>query len=333
MQTKKEAMLALLRGEKADFMPDPNSVIRDVLFPGERYIELGDKFDPYGTGPDAWGVLWTNQGPNPGIDGNMVAKGFKLFDDMDEWKEKVKFPPLDYMPLEQIFGAMCAGMHVDPETEVVSCLLLSGQFERMNQLIGMENALCAFYEYPDEVHEFFDAMCEYKLKCIDLAFKYLKPDVIHMHDDWGTNDNMFFSPEIWREFIKPNEEKYAKRIHELGGIYMHHSCGYIKQIIPDLVEIGVDAVNPMMINNDMAECLEKYGDKITFLGGIDSQMIDSEGTTEEQIRAEARRAMDAYVGNGRYLPYYIPIKAETFEIFKYEVTKYGADIFKKMHTC
>ena len=78
-----------------------------------------------------------------------------------------------------------------------------------------ENALCAFYEYPDEVHEFFDAMCEYKLKCIDLAYKYLKPDVIHMHDDWGTNKNLFFSPEIWREFVKPNEETLGVYIDEV----------------------------------------------------------------------------------------------------------------------
>ena len=300
MQTRKEALLALLRGEKADFIPEVYSTMKDVVFPGDRYIEIGDKFDPYGTGPDAWGVLWTNQGPNPVVDGNTVAKDFRMFDDMDEWKEHVKFPPLDFMPIEQIFQGMCAG------TDVVSCLILSGQFERMNQMIGMENALCAFYEYPDEVHEFFDAMCEYKLKCIDLAYKYLKPDVIHMHDDWGTNDNMFFSPELWREFIKPNEEKYAKRIHELGMIYMHHSCGYIKQIIPDLIEIGVDAIEPMMMKNDVEDCLEKYGDQITFMGGLNSQMIDSEGTTEEEVRAEIRRAMDAYVGKGRYIPYYIP---------------------------
>ena len=130
---------------------------------------------------------------------------------------------------------------MNPETDVVSCLILSGQFERLNQMIGMENALCSFYEYPDELHEFFDAMLEYKLKCIDLAHKYLNPDVIHMHDDWGTNDNMFFSPELWREYIKPNEEKITQHIHELGMLYIHHSCGYIKQIIPDLVEIGVDA--------------------------------------------------------------------------------------------
>ena len=329
MQTRREALLALLRGEKADFMPEVYSTMKDVVFPGDRFIELGPNFDPYGTGPDAWGVLWTNQGPNPIVDGNTVAKGYKMFDDMDEWKDHVKFPPLDFMPLDQIFGGMMAGMHVNHETDVVSCLMLSGQFERMNQLIGMENALCAFYEYPDEVHEFFDAMCEYKLKCIDLAFQYVKPDVIHMHDDWGTNSNMFFSPEIWREFIKPCEEKYAKRIHEHGGIYIHHSCGYIKQILPDLIEIGVDAIEPMMPMNDVAECLELYGDKITIMGGINNQMLDDENSTEEDVRAEVRRAYDTYVGKGRYIPYYIPIKEKNWIIYMDEANKYGATIFNK----
>ena len=329
MQTRREAILALYRGEKADFIPNVEGCIKDVVFPGERYIELGDKFDPYGTGPDAWGVLWTNQGPNPAIDGNMVAKDFKLFDEMDEWKEKVKFPPLDFMPIEQIFQGMCAGMRVNPETDVVGCLLLSGQFERMNQMIGMENALCAFYDYPDEVHEFFDAMCEYKLKCIELAHKYLKPDVIHMHDDWGTNNNMFFSPDIWREFIKPNEKRYADRIHELGMLYEHHSCGYIQQIIPDLVEIGVDCLNPVMIANDVDYILENFGDKITVKGGIDNQKIEVPGTPDEVIRQEVRDAMDKYAKKGRYIPYYIPTNEHNWSVFCDEVEKYGKDFFNK----
>lgn len=329
MQTNKEALLALYRGEKADFIPEVYSTQKDVVFPGDRYIELGDKFDPYGTGPDAWGVLWTNQGPNPMVDGNTVAKDFRLFQEMDEWKDKVKFPPLDFMPIEQIFQGMCAGMHVNPETDVVSCLILSGQFERMNQMIGMENALCAFYEYPEEVHEFFEAMCQYKLKCIDLAHKYLKPDVIHMHDDWGTNNNMFFSPELWREFVKPLEKRYADHIHELGMIYQHHSCGYITQIIPDLVEIGVDVLEPMNVSNDIDMIMEKYGDKITICGGIDNQLIDHEDTTEEQIRAEVRRAMDAYAKKGRYVPYYIPAMEKKMGIYIDEVNKYGRTIFDK----
>lgn len=328
MQTNKEALLALYRGEKADFIPSTSSCFRDVVFPGERYIELGDKFDPYGTGPDAWGVLWTNQGPNPAIDGNMVAKDFRMFDEMEDWKKYVKFPQLDFMPIEQIFQAMCAGMHINPETDVVSCLMLSGQFERMNQMIGMENALCAFYDYPDEVHEFFEAMCEYKLKCIDLAHKYLKPDVIHMHDDWGTNSNMFFSPDIWREFIKPNEIRYANRIHELGMLYEHHSCGYIQQIIPDLVEIGVDCINPVMICNDVDYILENFGDKITVKGGVDNQKIEAPGCPDDVIRQEARSCMDRFAKKGRYIPNFIPTNEHSLAVFEAEVDAYGKDIFK-----
>lgn len=147
-----------------------------------------------------------------------------------------------------------------------------------------------------------------------------------MHDDWGTNNNMFFSPDIWREFIKPNEEKYVKRIHEYGMLYLHHSCGYIMQIIPDLVEIGMDAIEPMMVRNDMDECLAKYGDKMTFFGGIDNQMIDMEESTEEEIRAEVRRAIDAYAKKGRYVPYYIPAMEKKWFIYMDEVNRYGRTV-------
>lgn len=173
---------------------------------------------------------------------------------------------------------------------------------------------------------FFEAMCGYKLKCIDLTYKYLKPDIIQMHDDWGTSQNMFFSPEIWREFIKPVEKKYADRIHEYGMIYMHHSCGYIQQIIPDLVEIGVDAINPVMVCNDVDFIMENYGDKITIVGGIDNQFIDSGHATEEEIREEVRNKMDKYVNAGRYLPFYIPNTESTFGIYVDEVNRYGRQI-------
>ena len=325
MQTPKEAFLAALRGEPHDFLPEPYGVMKDVVFPGDRYIELGDKFDPYGTGPDAWGVLWTNQGPMPAVDGNMVAKDFKLFEDVEDWKEHVKFPPLDYMPIGDIFAGMCAGMGVNPETDVVSCLLLSGAFERLNQMVGMETALCAFYECPDEMKEFLEAMCEYKLKCIDKAVEFLHPDVIHMHDDWGAEANMMFSPELWREFIKPLEKRYADHIHELGLVYVHHSCGFIEQIIPDLIEIGVDAIEPMMTTNNMEELLEKYGDKITFMGGLDNRILDGEYSTPEQIIGEIHGAIDKYLDKGRYIPYYISAKAERWFMYMAECAKYLAE--------
>lgn len=325
MQTAKEAMLARLRGEKADFIPEYYSTVKDIVFPGERFIDL-ENFDPYGTGPDAWGVMWTNQGPNPMIDGNTVAKDFRLFEDVAEWKDHVKFPPIDFMPVDQILNGMKMGMGYNPDEHVLSCLLLSGAFERVNQMVGFENALCAFYECPDEMKELLNAICDYKIKCIELAHKYLKPDMIHMHDDWGTNNNMFFSPEIWREFIKPLEKRYVEKIHELGMLYMHHSCGYIQQIIPDLVELGVDAINTINVVNDVDYIMENYSDKITIVGAIDNQKIDMPNSTPEEIVAEVHRAMDAYVNKGRYLPFIIPNNEAKFGIYVGTVNEYGRQI-------
>lgn len=312
MQTPKEALLALMRGEKYDFIPEYYSVAKSLVFPGERWIDLNN-FDPYGTGPDAWGVLWTNRGPNPMVDGNMVAKDFRLFDSMEDWEEHVKFPPLPYMHVPEALNGMKFGMGYKEEEHVLEVLMLSGQFERMNQMVGMEEALTAFYEYPDEVHAFFDKMCEYKLQCIQMAYDAVHPDVIYMHDDWGQNNNMFFNPEIWREFIKPNEIRYAQKIHELGMLYHHHSCGFIMQIIPDLVEIGVDVIDPMMVENDVKGCIEKYGDQITFAGGINNRIIDGDSTPEERLE-EVRRAFREYGTLGkRWFPFYIPSITERFE--------------------
>lgn len=328
MQTKREALLALMRGQKADSIPNAYVDMKDVVYPGERFIDLKN-FDPYGTGPDEWGVMWTNQGPNPVVHGNTVAKDFRLFEDVETWKEHVKFPKFPNFVLKHfVFNGMKKGMGVNPKEHVVACLMLSGTFERLNQMVGFENALCAFYECPDELHEFFDAMCEYKLGCIEKAYKTLKPDVIHMHDDWGTEMNMFFSPELWREFIKPIEKKYAEKIHSLGMIYMHHSCGFIEQIIPDLIEIGVDVIEPVMPCNDIEGLMEKYGDKITFAGGIDNRLLDDPASTEEDIRAEVRRAFNAYAKKGRWIPYYIPTNEESFAIYNDECNKCGETIFK-----
>ena len=313
MQTPKEALLALIKGEPYDMIPEYYSTVKSLVFPGERWIDM-ENFDPYGTGPDMWGVLWTNRGPNPMVDGNMVAKDFKLFDSMEDWKDHVKFPPIDYVPVGDILNGMKMSMGYNEEENILEVLLLSGAFERMNEMIGMEEALTAFYEYPDEVHEFFEKMCEYKLHCIDLAFEAVHPDGIYMHDDWGQNSNMFFSPEIWREFIKPLEKRYADHIHELGMFYHHHSCGYIMQIIPDLVEIGVDVIDPMMVENDVKGVIEQYGDKITFAGGINNRIIDGPNTTPEERYAEVERAFKEYAPIGkRWFPFYIPAVTERFE--------------------
>ena len=321
MQTYREALLAAYRGEMPEFIPPKTKASIGVVFPGERY------FGPEPEGYDAWGVRWTRLGPDPGLDGSMVTPGYQALEDISSWREQVTFPDPEAMHAGDILKQMWASID-HPQDYVTHVLFLSGAWERMNQLLGMEDALCAFYDDPEAVHGFLHAMCEYKLKCIDIACEAVDPDVIHMHDDWGSSANLFFSPDMWREFIKPVEQRICDHIHSKGKIYEHHSCGYITTIIPYLVEIGIDAVNPLNISNDMAWIKREYGDKITLMGGIDNQRIDRADTPEEEIRAEVRRAMDAYAPGGRYVPEFIFTNARVRDIFMDEVERYGRDIYK-----
>lgn len=322
MQTAKEALLAAFKGEMPEFIPPKQYTYTGIVFPGDRY------FGPEKTGFDAWGTNWTNLGPDPGLDGSMVSMGAELFDDVTEWKAYVKFPDFEENHFREILEAMMQGME-DRETHVTHVLFLSGCWERMHHLMGMEDGLCAFLEEPEATKELLEAICDYKLKCIELAREVVDPDVYHMHDDWGTAKNLFFDPETWREFIKPLEKKITDKIHSYGKIYAHHSCGYVQTIIPDLVEIGVDAIDPLNVCNDVAWIKKNYGDKITLCGGVDNQRIDQDGVPEEEIRAEVRRVMDAYAPGGRYIPEFIFTNAERRAIFMDEVEKYGRTIYQK----
>lgn len=324
MQSNKEALFAAYRGEMPEFIPPLTECTAGAVFPGDRY------FGPETEGEDAWGVRWTNLGPDPGLDGSTVTPGYQRLSSISAWKEEVSFPDLDALHAKEILIQMMQS-NPNPEACVTHVLFLSGPWERMNQLLGMEEALCSFYEDPESVHEFLDAMCEYKIKCIDIACEAVNPHIIHMHDDWGSSSNLMFSPQMWREFIKPIEQRLCSHIHSKGKLYEHHSCGYVTTIVPDLAEIGVDALNPLNVCNDMAYIKKHFGHKLTLAGGIDNQKIDREDISEDEIRAEVRRAMDAYAPGGRYIPQAIFTSRRVRDIFMDEVKKYGKGIYQQYY--
>ena len=103
---------------------------------------------------------------------------------------------------------------------------------------------------------------------------------------------MFIDPDQWRQFYKEPERRMAAAAHELGMHYMHHSCGYITPIVPDLVEIGVDSWHSVQPVNDLTMLKQTLGDKLIFAGAVSPQVTDREDSTEEEIRAEVRRVID-----------------------------------------
>ena len=109
------------------------------------------------------------------------------------------------------------------------------------------------------------------------------------------------SPDVWRELIKPGEIKEYELIHEAGIDVWVHSCGDVQKILPDLIEMGVDVLNPLQPEcMDIYNLKDTYGDKIAFWGGISTQGVLPFGTPE-QVAAETRKVGEYLSKNGGYI--------------------------------
>lgn len=247
-------------------------------------------------GVDDFGVQWELDPEHPELMTH-VKPGCELFDDITEWKKHVTFPSCKDKNWEA--AAMRTKAMWAKKDEIQGYVVGNmGAFEKICAMMGHVNAMMAMYDDEEAFAEFVEAYADYRIEQFEYIKKYLDVDFMMMHDDWGNQKNMFFSPEMWRKFFKEPERRMVKRCQELGMHYMHHSCGYIEPIIPDLVEIGVESWHGGSPVNDLKKIKAEYGDKLIFAGGVDPQVTDTGRATEEEIRAEVRRVIDTLGKNG-----------------------------------
>ncbi|MCD6510510.1 MAG: hypothetical protein J7L11_09015 [Thermoprotei archaeon] len=117
-------------------------------------------------------------------------------------------------------------------------------------------------------------------------------DEIYNGDDVGAQGTMLISPRLWRKYLKPRYKKLAWIIHSKGAFFHFHSDGWIEPIIPDLIEVGVDVLEPLQPETmDPAKIKREYGDKLSFEGAISIQKTLPFGTPEE-VAEEARKRIE-----------------------------------------
>jgi uroporphyrinogen decarboxylase len=188
-----------------------------------------------------------------------------------------------------------------------------GLFERSWNLRGFENILVDAIEAPDFFEEALDRLTELYLNFVEYTAD-LPVDGILFGDDWGDQRGIIIGPKRWRKFIKPRWAKIYAAVHRRGKIVMHHSCGSVADIIPDVIEIGMDvleSVQPEAAGMNPYELKKKWGDKITFWGSLGSQSIIPFGTPQ-QIKAEvARLKAEMSCGGGYILAPAKPLQQET----------------------
>ena len=191
---------------------------------------------------------------------------------------------------------------------------MTGPFERMHCLIGFEDALCAFYEDPEVVEEFFAAMLEYKKAVVDCVAEYIKPEIMIFDDDYGTSRATFMNPDMWREFFPQFWKPLVDYVHSKGIKFELHSCGYITPLVGDFVELGMDILQPIQTNNDLKAMKEQWGDKIIFRLAIFDKQFDRLEQTEDEVRADIWSYYATLAPGGNFIPDLVPIDDRYYEL-------------------
>jgi len=190
------------------------------------------------------------------------------------------------------FDAVAAEIARRPDKYYMGCIGISG-FNLLTFLRGFENVLEDLVLHPKPLGELADLVFGFEEEIIR-GFAKTGVSAICFYDDWGTERSLMISPELWRRFFGPRYARQFRLVHSLGRHVFFHSCGQVRAIIGDLIELGADMLNFNQANLLGIDWLrERYAGKVCFFCPNDIQTTLPRGTKSE-IEAEVRRLIDAF---------------------------------------
>ena len=173
--------------------------------------------------------------------------------------------------------------HPVPTREAVHALkapdIIDGSFPhgfmylRLADLRGFEELMLDFAEEPPELQMLIDTVLEYNLKNLEVRLQSHSGKLIHFGDDLGMQNSLPMSPEKWRKYLKPCFDRLYGRCHEEGHSVYMHTDGHIAEIIPDLVECGVNVVNVQIRANGLEKIAEVCKGKVCVDLDLDRQLF------------------------------------------------------------
>ncbi|MCF0228581.1 MAG: uroporphyrinogen decarboxylase [Parasporobacterium sp.] len=260
----------------------------NCVFPTSYY--MGDYPLPGhpGNGYDMYGVYWSlpegQMGAFPVHDDE-----HRLVKDITEWQSVVKRPFVIEDP--GYWGFLNSfRQYTNTENQYLAALHPQGLFERLHALMGMEDCLCNFYEEPDEMKALIEFITDVDLEFAKVMIERLGIEAVVSHDDWGSTKNSFLSPEMFDEFLLPAYKKIYGYYKDNGILIIHHNDGYAANLIPEMIEMGIDIWQGVIPENDLEKCLKAADGKLTLMGEIETRKLDIPGWTPEMVAEEVERA-------------------------------------------
>jgi uroporphyrinogen decarboxylase len=277
MMTSREVVTRTIRFKGADRLPVDLPGTHGTDFAGMGMSPSPDARPLNGSGVDEWGAVWNNIGVcQLGEVSDFPLKDWKDFD-------KLKIPDIH----EPGRWANLA----DAKAKAGDKFLLSygiSIYERIHFIRGLENTWIDLYENPEMLCRLIDILVEMNLVAVK-KFAAAGADGFIFCDDWGLQNRLMISPASWREIWKPRYARIYKAAHEAGMLTFLHSCGYIVDILDDLIEVGLDVIHMDQQENMGLELLGKrFGGRITFFSPVDIQNTMVNGSLDD-IRAYCRK--------------------------------------------
>ena len=188
-----------------------------------------------------------------------------------------------------------------------------GLFERTWTLRGFDEALTDAAGDPDFYEELVAKIADHQCAIIERLLQ-LPVDGIMFSDDWGYQQGVLLGPARWRRFIKPHLQRQYALVHQAGRYTLSHCCGSVVDILPDIIEIGLDvleSVQPEARGMNPLELKAKFGAQIAFWGGLGSQSTIPFGSPEEIRSTVATLRQEMGRGGGYILGPAKAIQPET----------------------
>jgi hypothetical protein len=259
-----------------DIVTAPGLYLNPLPVVGSRYTK--------GVYIDEWGCRFENTAD--GLIGRVREPLIRDWDDLERFRTPACALAID----REAVNAFCAATG-----QFVLAGTLVRPFERLCFLRTMEQALADVLTQPPEFMELLGRLRRHYRAEVE-AWAATGVDAIMIMDDWGAQDRMLVSPAIWRQLFKPIYREYCEIARRAGKFVFMHSDGWILDILPDLIEVGVQALNSQ-ISCMGAAALGRFRGQITFWGEIDRQMVLSSGSLDD-VRRAVRDAREHLYANG-----------------------------------
>ena len=179
-----------------------------------------------------------------------------------------------------------------------------GVYQVAGHLAGEEKIFMDMAANAEFAQRLFDKLVDFEVEYYGRMFEAAdgRLDMLCVCDDYGTQNGMLFGTEMWEQYFARNTRRLTDLCHQHNAFYVQHSCGAIREIIPCLIECGVDVLDPIQKVIGMApkELKNDFGDRLCFHGGIDTQKLLPYGTPED-VRQEVEYFIDILNVNGGYI--------------------------------